>query len=92
MDSFELRRFAYSAPFSIARAAHLLPETSAGKRHSDVSKEDAEAVKGFLDVPGIDPKVKARWGASAFMRLQPRIVCNNKWDEGAEPGVVNDNQ
>eukprot|EP00971_Amphidinium_carterae_P270287 5362911-Amphidinium_carterae.2 len=54
----------------------------------DVSKEDSEAVKGFLDVPRIDPKVKARWGASAFTRLQSRIICHNIWDESAEPGAV----
>eukprot|EP00971_Amphidinium_carterae_P188879 3749712-Amphidinium_carterae.1 len=58
----------------------------------DVCKEDSEAVKGFLDVPGVDPKIKARWGASAFSRLQSRILISNKWDESAEPSILRDGQ
>eukprot|EP00971_Amphidinium_carterae_P102651 2031870-Amphidinium_carterae.1 len=58
----------------------------------DVCKEESEAVKGFLDLTGIDPKVKDRWGASSFTRLQPRIMCCNKYAEKVEPQVAPDGQ
>eukprot|EP00971_Amphidinium_carterae_P119555 2368573-Amphidinium_carterae.1 len=37
-------------------------------------------------------KVKARWGASSFTRLQPRIVVNHKYLEEAEPQQVPEQQ
>ena len=59
----------------------------------ELELEKASVLKAFFDVGCEDPKVYARWGASAFAKHQYRIACSNTFDGDADattPGDVMD--
>ena len=54
---------------------------------SDLRTESIASLKAYMDVSSEDARVYARWGASHFMKHQPRFICSNTFNNLEEPMV-----
>jgi hypothetical protein len=54
----------------------------------DCNLQLVRVMKSFLDITLREALTRERWGAAKFVQNQPRMICDNKWDETAEPKMV----
>ena len=75
---------------TVFRYTHTSPQLTRPDIFDDgtMSEQPFKKVKAFTDVGNIEAMSKERWGASKWIKGQPRIYCVNEYDPKAEP--VND--
>eukprot|EP00971_Amphidinium_carterae_P073827 1459772-Amphidinium_carterae.1 len=52
---------------------------------ADFPAQKSDALKSFCDPSGEDNKCFACWNAASVQQYQPRFLCANIFDRGAEP-------